>query len=504
VTDSDTGSSPSGGSDDVGATPTAAASATTDSAVVEGSRSLGATRRGALGLLALLGAGAYATDTARAQSDHNHLTETWSADPGDPGLTIDVGSNTDRAYVGATAHPEGIAIQGVAHDPEGRNYGVEGKTKSKDGVGLLGNAINEFGTAKGLEGRTSAKHGTGVVGFAKHAEGETKGVRGLAQSPQGVGVQGINTASSGTTYGVHGRVESPDGYGLYTGDDARVDGTLTVGSGLSSDPVVIGDGASAADTGVAVGAGSAAPTEGVVIGDGTDASGNSKSTVVGQSNTLGGSGEVVVGQNNDGAPSAVTVGRNASNNQRSVAIGVDADAANRNSVAIGAFVNENASSTDESWPGIRVAIGSRASAGIRGTAVGPGAGEHGTPGSHAVNIGNEASTSADYAIAIGDQREVGSGSDDAESMIKPDADGAIALGTNVEVATAQVARIGTSTSSAPSPRQLVWQGTEQLADSEYVNEEMSLFMDESAGEFVIKGKDSDGNLREARFSWANN
>ncbi len=468
----------------------------------ENERSLGATRRGALGLLALLGVGTYAaSDTARAQSDHDHLTQTWSGDPGDPGLTIDVGSNTDRAYVGATAHPEGIAIQGVAHDPDGQNYGVEGKTKSEQGVGLLGNATNEFGSAKGLEGRTSAEYGTGVIGFAKHESGQTKGVRGLAQSPQGTAVQGINTATSGTTYGVHGRVDSPDGYGLYTGDDARVDGTLTVGGGLASDPVTIGAGASTADSGLVVGAGSTAPSGGVVIGDGTDASGNDQSTVVGQSNTPGGKGEVLVGHGNSGGPSAVTVGRNVSNDRRSVALGLNASAANRNSVAIGASANENASGTGSGWDGIRVAVGSRASAGIRGTALGPGAGERGTPGSHVVNIGNEASSSADYAVAIGDQRAIGGGSSDPEPMIKSGAHGAVALGTNVEVATPQVARIGTSTSPDPSPRQLVWQGSEQLADGDYVPGEVTLFMDESSGEFVLKGKDSGGTVREARVSW---
>lgn len=171
--------------------------------------------------------------TASAQqADHDHLTETWSGDPGNPGLTIDVGKGTDRAYVGATAAPEGIAIQGVAHDASGRNKGIEGKTKSADGIGLLGNAVSTTGGAKGLEGRTAAKFGTGVIGFAKHDSGKTKGVRGLAQSPKGKGVEGINTADSGTTYGVRGAVDSPDGYGLYTPDNAKVDGTFRVGGDL--------------------------------------------------------------------------------------------------------------------------------------------------------------------------------------------------------------------------------------------------------------------------------
>jgi len=179
---------------------------------------------GGLGLLGLTG-------TASA-GDGDHLTQTWDGDPGTPGLTIDVGSNTSRAYVGATADPEGIAIQGVAHDDSGRNKGIEGKTKSSDGIGLLGNAVAETGGAKGLEGRSAAKYGTGVIGVAQHSEGPTKGVRGLAKSPEGFGVEGINTAGSGTTYGVRGEVESDDGYGLYTPDSAKVDGTIEVGGDL--------------------------------------------------------------------------------------------------------------------------------------------------------------------------------------------------------------------------------------------------------------------------------
>ncbi|NHN46517.1 hypothetical protein G9464_02755 [Halostella sp. JP-L12] len=268
----------------------------------------------------------------------------------------------------------------------------------------------------------------------------------------------------------------------------------------NSDPVILGDGASGVDSATVVGPNSTGPPDGVVIGEGIDASGNVGSTIIGQGNESNGNEEVVVGYDNAGERAAVTVGSGVSNKEESVTLGLNAVGANRNSVAIGSHVNENAPGQDEKWPGIRVAVGSRAAANVRGTAVGPGAGEYGTPGTNVVNIGNEASASGDYSIAIGDQREIGTEGDE-ETMIKPDADGAVAIGTAVEVGTAQVARIGTSTASNPGPRQLVWQGVEQLADEDYVNQEVTLLMDESNGQFVIKGKDSDGIIQEATVPW---
>jgi hypothetical protein len=459
--------------------------------------------------------------TAQAHHDgHDHVSETWTGDPGGRALELDIGSGTDVAVFGRSSSSNARALKGYAPATSGNTIGVEGKAASPDGIALLGNATATDGTAKGLEGRSAAKFGTGVVGYAKHDSGEAKGVRGLAESPSGRGGEFTNTASSGdafgvtaesqssagtavrghatatagTTYGVRGEVDSPDGYGLYTPDDAYVGGVI------GTDPVVVGSGASADSTATVVGANSTAPPASVVIGDGIDASGNDYSTVIGQASTSGGDSEVLIGHNIDGAKGAVSIGRNISNKPETVTIGLNPSAANRNSVCIGSHVNENAAGTNSGWSGIRVAVGSRAAAAERGTAMGPGAGEWGTPGKYAVNIGNQTSTAADYSIALGDQSEIGTDGSGVP-MVKSGASGAVAIGTSVEVATSQVARIGTSGASNPSPRQLVWQGAEQLPDADYRTEEVTLFMDEANGQFVIKGKDSSGTIRTATLSW---
>lgn len=293
------------------------------------------------------------------------------------------------------------------------------------------------------------------------------------------------------------------GLGLVSATGGAVAGSDSpeqVGCELDCDPVEIGDGASAADTATVAGSNSVGPPDSVVIGEEIDGSGNDRSTIVGQSNVSSGNSEAVLGFDNEGGRGAVSVGTNVSNSQESVTLGLNADGANRNSVAIGSHVNENAPSRDDRWSGIRVVVGSRAAANERGTAVGPGAGEYGTPGTNVVNIGNEASASGDYSIAIGDQREIGTQGNE-ETMIKSGADGAVAIGTSVAVGTARVARIGTSNTSNPGPRQLVWQGVEQLADADYVEQEVTLFADEANGQFVIKGKDGNGTIRQATVAW---
>lgn len=57
----------------------------------------------------------------------------------------------------------------------------------------------------------------------------SKVVGKFSDSNGGVGVYGHNTAGSGTTYGIWGEVDSADGHGLYTPNDAKVDGTFSVG-----------------------------------------------------------------------------------------------------------------------------------------------------------------------------------------------------------------------------------------------------------------------------------
>jgi len=292
-------------------------------------------------------------------------------------------------------------------------------------------------------------------------------------------------------------LDDPDRPGIGPGDGRVFVGT---DSGFESDPVAVGRNATASETAVTVGSNSVAPPDSVVVGADTDASGSEKSTVVGQSNAPDGNGEVIVGHGNEGARGAVTIGAGVSNYPESVSAGRNAEGANRNSVAIGSHANENAPSLNDRWGGIRVAVGSRASANERATAVGPGAGEWGTPGQNAVTIGNQTSAAGDYSIAIGDQS--GLGTDGAGvPMVKEGADGAVAIGTAVEVDTAEVARIGAADASSPSPRQLVWQATERLAEEDYRNGEVTLLIDEANGQFLIKGKDSNGRVHEATMAW---
>jgi len=187
----------------------------------------GVSRRGALAAVAsagLLGV----SGTASAATDHNHLSEVWTGDPGNHGLRTEVGSSTDVGFYGQSDSTSARALKGVATAGSGTTIGVEGKAASPDSIALLGNATAATGGAKGLEGRSAAKFGSGVLGNATNGSGTTKGVRGKAQSPNGRGVEGINTAGSGETYGVRGAVDSPGGYGLYTPDDAKVDGTMEV------------------------------------------------------------------------------------------------------------------------------------------------------------------------------------------------------------------------------------------------------------------------------------
>lgn len=479
-------------------------------------RSVSASRRGVIGALTAFGVGTYlASEPASAVEVHDHLNEDWSGDPGGRGLDLEMGTNTDVAVFGSSSSSSARALKGHATAGSGTTIGVEGKAESPDSVALLGNATATGGNAKGLEGRSAAEFGIGVVGNAKHDSGSTKGVRGLSHSPDGRGVEGVNTAASGTTHGVRGQVDSPDGYGLSTPDDANVGGELTVGDGLSVDPVEIGAGASADDTGTVIGPNSVAPQNSVIIGEGIDASGKNESVVIGSPTDTGGERDVTIGFGSDGTKDGVTIGHNTTSGYATVTIGKNASSpgqnetvtighnasgANRNSVAIGSHTNENGTSKNNGWNGIRVAIGSRASANDEGTAIGPGAGEWGTPGSNVVNIGNETSVAGDYAIGIGDQSDIGTGGN-GEPMIKSGANGSVALGTSVEVKTSNVARIGMSRTSNPSPRQLVWQGVEQLSNTDYVENEVTLYMDETNGQFVIKGKDSDGNIRTSTIPW---
>ena len=184
-------------------------------------------RRGALVGLAGLGVASAATGTASASSDHNHLGQYWSGDPGSP-LKLDVGSGTDTALSAFSPSDTGTVLRGISKASSGSTVGVEGKTESPDGVGLLGFASSTSGNAKGLEGRTRAENGSGVIGNALNGSGFGKGVRGTAKSSNGRGVEGVNTASSSPAYGIVGRSEADGGYGLYTPDDAKVDGTLEV------------------------------------------------------------------------------------------------------------------------------------------------------------------------------------------------------------------------------------------------------------------------------------
>jgi len=156
----------------------------------------------------LAGAGILsASGTASAaNTDHSHLDEAWTGDPGKRGILVHTGSNTPKAIEGASNADNARAFVGYATSSTGYTRGFQGRVDSPKGIGVFGTAKANSGFAKGVEGRTAASGGTGVVGNA--------------------------TSESGTTTGVKGKVNSPDGYGLYTPDDAKVDQTLEVGGDL--------------------------------------------------------------------------------------------------------------------------------------------------------------------------------------------------------------------------------------------------------------------------------
>lgn len=172
--------------------------------------------------------------------------------------------------LGQLDDPTGVGVLGHNTSTTGTAYGVEGVTDSADteAVGVYGNAATAASNATfGVVGTTASDHNlaagvfgdgsqaigvrgisagddgvfglsyasgaAGVYGESKESSGSsTNGVRGIARSDADgtAGVKGESFATSGATYGVYGSANSADGYGLYSADDARVDGSVSVGS----------------------------------------------------------------------------------------------------------------------------------------------------------------------------------------------------------------------------------------------------------------------------------
>lgn len=197
------------------------------------------TRRSVMGVVAALGLGGAATGSVSAQTDHNHLNESWSGSTSSGnGLEV-TETSTGKAsagIIGKTESPKDFSkgIVGIANATSGNTQALEGRnySSSNNATGVVGHAYASSGVTYGLSGLNDSTEGTGLVGYATTDTGPTTGVLGKVDSPSGTALIGRHQAGSGTTYAVRGEVDSPDGYGLYTPDDAKVDGTVEVGGDL--------------------------------------------------------------------------------------------------------------------------------------------------------------------------------------------------------------------------------------------------------------------------------
>ncbi|WP_121822871.1 hypothetical protein [Halostella salina] len=199
--------------------------------------------------------------------------------------------------------------------------------------------------------------------------------------------------------------------------------------------------------------------------------------------TKDGNGAVVIGNGATGdGYDPVAIGDGMVAGQQAVGIGPASDATGTKSVAIG----------NSAWakPSGAVAIGSSTT----------------TDGADATGVGISAEADADGSVAIGkassvfgnsphgfepapDGIAIGSGSEVTKGATE-----AIAIGSGTTVGTPGLARIGAD--------QLVFGGTrDTVTDSNLQNGELTVEMDESAGAFRLRGKDSNGNVREATVPW---
>ena len=165
----------------------------------------------ATGLLAAVGLGGVASSgTAAAQSDYDHLGESWAGAAGsDHGLEVTEESSTGFSYGlrGISDSEKGRGVFGLATAESGRNFGLWGKTESTEGTGLSGTATASTGLTQGVLATSKSDQGRGVFGRATSSSGDTIGVRGQSLSDTGTGVRG----EGGT-----------NGYGVVSEGDAKV------------------------------------------------------------------------------------------------------------------------------------------------------------------------------------------------------------------------------------------------------------------------------------------
>jgi hypothetical protein len=173
-----------------------------------------------------------------------------------------------------------------------------------------------------------------------------------------------------------------------------------------------------------------------------------------------------------------------------IAIGEDAQAYEPNGICIGKGSNTDGQRT--------VAIGSNGpnvSAGAQASAdysIAIGTGSTVPPGvkEYSMALGYDASAYEPHSVALG-----------AFSECVQNGERSVAIGTGTTVITPGVARVGDG-SATNAPDQLVFPATQDtIADADLNNGEMTAEMDESAGAFRLRGKDSNGNIREATVPW---
>jgi hypothetical protein len=192
-----------------------------------------------------------ATNLAGSMEPATHASATWKVlgqldDPTGVGVLghNTATSGTGYGVEGVTDSPDrgaaGVHGHAAALSPD-PTFGVVGTTASDDNLaaGVYGDGDQALGVRgissgdDGVFGLSYASGSAGVYGENKEPSGSsTNGVRGIARSGADgtAGVKGQSFATSGATYGVFGSASSPDGYGLYSADDARVEGSVSMGA----------------------------------------------------------------------------------------------------------------------------------------------------------------------------------------------------------------------------------------------------------------------------------
>jgi hypothetical protein len=112
-------------------------------------------------------------------------------------------------------------------------------------------------------------------------------------------------------------------------------------------------------------------------------------------------------------------------------------------------------------------------------------------GSNTDEVSNGAFAGSPYTVAIG-----------ANATIAPTGnDGSVAIGAETLVETPDIARIGDG-SAARGPDQFVFTAQKDtINDGDLNNGEMTVEMDEANDAFRLRGRDSEGKIREARIPW---